>query len=55
MLKASTAMHPLGRIGSPEEVATLICWLLSDAASWVTGQVIGIDGGLGTVRGKAST
>ena len=54
MLKASTAMHPLGRIGSPEEVATLISWLLSDAASWVTGQVIGIDGGLGTVRGKAS-
>ncbi len=54
MLKASTAMHPLGRIGKPEEVATVITWLLSDAASWVTGQVIGIDGGLASVRGKAS-
>jgi 3-oxoacyl-[acyl-carrier protein] reductase len=54
MLKASTAMHPLGRIGTPEEVASVITWLLSDAAGWVTGQVIGIDGGLGTIRGKAS-
>ena len=54
MLKASTAMHPLGRIGTPEEVASVIAWLLSDAAGWVTGQVIGIDGGLGTIRGKAS-
>lgn len=54
MLKASTAMHPLGRIGSPEEVASVIAWLLSKESSWVTGQVIGIDGGLATVRGKAS-
>jgi NAD(P)-dependent dehydrogenase (short-subunit alcohol dehydrogenase family) len=54
MLKASTAMHPLGRIGTPEEVASVITWLLSDSAGWVTGQVIGIDGGLATIRGKAS-
>ena len=54
MLKASTAMHPLGRIGRPEEVASVITWLLSDAAGWVTGQVIGIDGGLSKVRAKAS-
>jgi len=54
MLRASTAMHPLGRIGKPDEVASVITWLLSDTASWVTGQVIGIDGGLSTVRGKAS-
>jgi NAD(P)-dependent dehydrogenase (short-subunit alcohol dehydrogenase family) len=54
MLKASTAMHPLGRIGSPEEVASVIAWLLSEESSWVTGQVIGIDGGLSKVRGKAS-
>jgi NAD(P)-dependent dehydrogenase (short-subunit alcohol dehydrogenase family) len=54
MLKASTAMHPLGRIGSPEEVASVVAWLLSEESGWVTGQVIGIDGGLATVRGKAS-
>lgn len=54
MLKASTAMHPLGRIGKADEVASVISWLVSDAASWVTGQVIGIDGGLAAVRGKSS-
>jgi NAD(P)-dependent dehydrogenase (short-subunit alcohol dehydrogenase family) len=47
-------MHPLGRIGRPEEVARVICWLLGPESSWVTGQVIGIDGGLSTVRAKAT-
>jgi len=54
MLKASEGMHPLGRIGRPEEVARVICWLLGPDSSWVTGQVIGIDGGLSTVRAKAT-
>ena len=54
MLKASESMHPLGRIGRPEEVATVISWLLSEGAGWVTGQVIGVDGGLSAVRSKAS-
>jgi NAD(P)-dependent dehydrogenase (short-subunit alcohol dehydrogenase family) len=51
-LKASTAMHPLGRIGRPDDVARAIVWLLDPAQSWVTGQVLGVDGGLGTVRGR---
>ena len=54
VLKASEGMHPLGRIGRPEEVARVICWLLGPDSSWVTGQVIGIDGGLSTVRAKAT-
>lgn len=51
-LKASTAMHPLGRIGKPDDVAAAVCWLLDPTTTWVTGQLIGIDGGLSTVRGK---
>jgi NAD(P)-dependent dehydrogenase (short-subunit alcohol dehydrogenase family) len=51
--KASAALHPLGRIGEPDEVASAIEWLLDPAQSWVTGQVFGIDGGLATVRSRA--
>ena len=51
-LKASEAMHPLGRIGEPDEVASSIEWLLDPAQRWVTGQVFGIDGGLATLRSR---
>lgn len=51
-LKASTSMHPLGRIGEPEDVAAAIEWLLCSEQSWITGQVLGIDGGLGSVRSR---
>ncbi len=51
-LAVSEALHPLGRIGEPEEVASIVAWLLSDAASWMTGQVVGLDGGMATVRGR---
>jgi NAD(P)-dependent dehydrogenase (short-subunit alcohol dehydrogenase family) len=45
-------MHALGRIGDPEDVASAIAWLLDPAQSWVTGQVIGVDGGLATIRSR---
>jgi NAD(P)-dependent dehydrogenase (short-subunit alcohol dehydrogenase family) len=51
-LKASTSLHALGRVGEPEEVAAAIEWLLSPSQGWVTGQVLGVDGGLGTVRSR---
>lgn len=48
--KASIAMHALGRLGEPADVARAICWLLDPANDWVTGQVLGVDGGLANVR-----
>jgi NAD(P)-dependent dehydrogenase (short-subunit alcohol dehydrogenase family) len=51
-LEASIAMHPLRRIGTPADVAGLIQWLLGAEASWMTGQVLGIDGGLARVRAR---
>ncbi|MDZ4773869.1 MAG: SDR family NAD(P)-dependent oxidoreductase [Planctomycetota bacterium] len=48
--KASLAMHAAGRIGTPSDVAAAIVFLLDPANDWVTGQVFGVDGGLGTVR-----
>jgi NAD(P)-dependent dehydrogenase (short-subunit alcohol dehydrogenase family) len=40
-----TARHPIGRIGRPEEVAEAVVWLCSDAASFVIGQTLPVDGG----------
>ena len=40
-----SAMHPMARMGNPEEIARGIAWLLSDEASFVTGHVLNIDGG----------
>lgn len=39
------AMHPLGRIGEPEEIADAVVWLFSERSSFVTGQAIAVDGG----------
>ena len=38
---------PLCRLGTPEDVAAAVCWLANDAAGFITGQVIGVDGGFG--------
>ena len=51
--KISAAMHPLGRIGEPDDVASAIAWLLDAEQKWVTGQVIGVDGGLGAVQARS--
>ena len=51
--KASVGMHPLGRLGEPDEVAAAIQWFLDPAQGWITGQVLGIDGGLADLRGRA--
>ncbi len=45
----SSEMHPLGRLGEPDEVAAAIHWLLDPGNSWITGQVLSVDGGLANV------
>jgi NAD(P)-dependent dehydrogenase (short-subunit alcohol dehydrogenase family) len=46
----SAQRHPLKRIGTPEELAAAASFLLSKDAGWVTGQIIGVDGGMSSVR-----
>ena len=48
--EASAKRHPLGRYGQPEDISNSIAFLLSDKSSWMTGQVIGIDGGMGNLK-----
>jgi 3-oxoacyl-[acyl-carrier protein] reductase len=48
--EAMNARYPLGRTGRSEDLAALAEFLLSPAASWITGQTIGVDGGLSTLR-----
>ncbi|ATL68405.1 SDR family oxidoreductase [Nocardia terpenica] len=43
---AAAAAYPLKRLGNPEDVAALIAFLVSDQASWITGEVVRVDGGL---------
>lgn len=45
----SERMHPLGRLGQPDEVAAMIAFLLREDAQFITGQTIGVDGGLATL------
>ncbi len=49
MEKQWSKMYPLRRLGETEDVANMIVFLCSDRASWVTGQIIGIDGGFARV------
>ncbi|ULQ55756.1 SDR family oxidoreductase [Flavihumibacter rivuli] len=44
-LAAYVAMEPIGRMGEPKEIAESVCWLCSDAASFVTGVALPVDGG----------
>lgn len=46
---ASTEMHALGRLGESQDLVGVAVWLLDPSNSWITGQVIGVDGGLSSL------
>lgn len=48
--ESSAKRHPLQRVGNAEEMAKMTAFLLSSDSSWITGQVIGVDGGMGNVK-----
>lgn len=48
--EASDKRHPLGRIGTPEDMASATLFLLSSQSSWMTGQIIHIDGGMSNLK-----
>lgn len=45
-----TAQYPIGRYGQAKDAADAVCWLLSDEAGWITGQVLAVDGGFSSIR-----
>jgi 3-oxoacyl-[acyl-carrier protein] reductase len=48
--EASAKRHPLGRIGKPEDISSSISFLLSEDSAWISGQVLGVDGGMGNLK-----
>lgn len=48
--EATKKRHPIGRYGQSEDIAQMAEYLLDDKAGWITGQVIGIDGGIGSLK-----
>lgn len=48
--QASLDLHPLGRLGEPEDIASAIAFLLDPSNDWISGQTIGVDGGLSSLR-----
>jgi NAD(P)-dependent dehydrogenase (short-subunit alcohol dehydrogenase family) len=48
--KASAERHPLKRIGTPQEIAGLAHYLMSPEGTWITGQVLCVDGGMSAIR-----
>ena len=49
-IEASNKRHPLGRIGQPNDIAGATLFLLSEASSWMTGQILAVDGGLSSIK-----
>jgi 3-oxoacyl-[acyl-carrier protein] reductase len=50
-IDAGDKRHPLKRVGQPEDIANAIHFLLTEKSSWMTGQILNVDGGMSTVKG----
>jgi NAD(P)-dependent dehydrogenase (short-subunit alcohol dehydrogenase family) len=48
--EAGAKRHPLNRVGTADDIAGMAAYLLSDQATWITGQIIGVDGGMGSLK-----
>ncbi len=48
--EAAAARHPLKRVGAPEDIARMTKFLLSEESSWITGQILHVDGGMSSIR-----
>lgn len=49
-IEASNKRHPIGRVGTSEDIASMAKLLLSDEGSWITGQIFHVDGGMSSIR-----
>jgi NAD(P)-dependent dehydrogenase (short-subunit alcohol dehydrogenase family) len=49
-IEANAQRHPLKRVGTPLDIANAVEFLLTDKSSWVTGQILAIDGGMSTIK-----
>lgn len=49
-IEANAQRHPLKRVGTPLDIANAVEFLLTDKSSWVTGQILSIDGGMSTIK-----
>lgn len=49
-IQAAASRHPLRAVGQPQDVASLASFLLSDQSSWITGQTLGVDGGMSVIK-----
>lgn len=52
MASALGKLHPMGRLGAPDDFAKIGAWLVSPHSGWMTGQVLGVDGGRSAIAGK---
>lgn len=49
-ITANAQRHPLKKIGTAEDIASMACFLLSDQAAWITGQIMHVDGGMSSIK-----